>query len=180
MSCKLGFPVCFLRIVFYIWWHIQLWLHLIDICTNCLWYHILFIYFFISRVVLFLQSIIKFIFYVWIVIFLNSLITKFISFNFRVKLLMNERESNIVFKLCNCKINFNWIFKIRIVIYFFKQAFCESTNYWFFIVTYHILKKLIYELNFEISEIKACIIVAIELVSKIYNDFVSVTFFLWI
>jgi hypothetical protein len=35
-------------------------------------------------------------------------------------------------------------------------------------------------LNFEISEIKACIIVAIELVSKIYNDFVSVTFFLWI
>jgi hypothetical protein len=39
---------------------------------------------------------------------------------------------------------------------------------------------LIYELNFEISEIKACIVVAIELVSKINNDFVSVTSFLWI
>ena len=95
-----------------------------------------------------------------------------------ISLLMYQWKSYIIFKFCNCKIYFKRIFQIRIQIYLFKQTSRKRSYYWFFIVTYHILKELIYELYLEICKIKSSVVVAIKLVCEINYDFISETFFL--
>ena len=64
--------------------------------------------------------------------------------------------------------------------YFVKKAFGECSNNTLLIIRYDILKELIYKLNFEVCQIKSCVVIAIVLVSNVKNNLIFLILILWI
>ena len=92
---------------------------------------------------------------------------------------MNKREANIILKLGNRKVKQVLILTILIIIQPIQQLLRKGTDHGLLIIIDHILKELINELDFEVCQVKACIIIAIKLICKVQNYFITLAPLLW-
>ena len=97
-----------------------------------------------------------------------------------LRLLMNQREANIVLELGNREVQLEAVFQrcmllltFSSVVQLFEQALGERANDGLLIVVDHVLKELIDELHLEVGQVKASIVVAVELVCEVEYNFVA-------
>ena len=62
-----------------------------------------------------------------------------------------------------------------IVVDLIEQVFGECTYYRLFVITYHILKELIDEFDFEVCQVESSVIIAVELIRQVEQDFIFFT-----
>ena len=86
---------------------------------------------------------------------------------FLVNVLVDQGETDVVFKLCDREKELVLVLEQRLGVEFDQKVFGEGSNHTLFIVIYHVLEKLVDKFNLEIRQIKACIIIAVELVREI-------------
>ena len=91
---------------------------------------------------------------------------------FLILFLVYQGKAIIVVEFGDCKVYFQIISELLVAIDLFKEAFGKRTDDWFFIVTYHVLEKLIDELDFEVSQVESSVIIAVILIGEIEYDFV--------
>ena len=84
-----------------------------------------------------------------------------------VRLLMDQTEADIVFKLRDGEVQFILLAQIL------KQQFSKRTDDRFFVVVDHILEKLIDELDFEVGQIEPGVVVAVEGVGEVQHNFIA-------
>lgn len=93
---------------------------------------------------------------------------------------MNKRESNVIFKFCDCEIELVSILAVLVRVQFIEQLLGESANQRLLVVIDNILEELINELHFEVRQVESRIVVAIKLICKVENYLVSFTLLLWV
>lgn len=91
-------------------------------------------------------------------------------------ILMNQGETDVVFKFGNGEVKLN-VCEFWILIKFFEDCFCESSNYWLFVVCDNVREELVDELDFEIGQVETSVIIAVELVRQVQNNFVFLRLF---
>ena len=84
-----------------------------------------------------------------------------------LSLLMYEREADVVFELRDGEVQL--VLRLQL----FEQVLREGSDNGLLIVVYHVLEELVDELNFEVCEIKACVVVAVEVVRQVQHQLVA-------
>ena len=73
--------------------------------------------------------------------------------------LVDQTEAIVVVKLGNREVDLNLLLALGVTLHLVQKGLGESTNNTFFIVSYHILEKLVYKFDFEICQVEACVVV---------------------
>lgn len=90
-----------------------------------------------------------------------------------LRLLMDQREADVVLEFRDREIKLEPVLAGLISVQPVQQLLGKRADHRLLIVINHILKELVDELNFEVGEVEARIIVAIELIGEVQHDLVS-------
>lgn len=112
------------------------------------------------------------VFILYVLPFGRVLLAVIISLRFGVRLLMNQREANVVLKFGNGEIELEILLAILVYVQLLEQLLGEGTDQRLLVIVDYLLEKLIDELNFEVCDIETGIVIGVELVSKVEHDLV--------
>lgn len=93
---------------------------------------------------------------------------------------MNEWKANVVVKLCNGKVHFHVISKLVGSVDLVEKLLREGANHRLLVIIDHILEELVDELDLKVGKVETCIIVAVELISKVKDDLIPLVSLQWI
>mmetsp|Transcript_31178 Transcript_31178/g.47716 ORF Transcript_31178/g.47716 Transcript_31178/m.47716 type:complete len:349 (+) Transcript_31178:2470-3516(+) len=104
------------------------------------------------------------------------ILTRHRVFSLWVRLLMNERESDVVLELGDGEIELIVILQLGVHLQLVQKTQSKRSNDRLLVIIGDILEELVDELNFEVRQIEASVIVAIELVGHVEEDLVLLGF----
>jgi len=83
-----------------------------------------------------------------------------------------ETKTIIIVKLGDCKVNFEVLLQVGVVVNGVKESFGKRSDDTLLVVVDYVLEELVYKLYFEVGQVEAGIVVWIELVSDVQNNLV--------
>jgi len=83
--------------------------------------------------------------------------------------LVDEAEPEVIGKLSNCEVDIKRVSEGGFGLEGGQEGFREGANDRLFIVGHYFFEELIDEFNFEVGEVEAGVVVAVELIAHIQN-----------
>ena len=90
-----------------------------------------------------------------------------------LRLLVDERETDIVLKLRDGEIQLITVLAVFVRVQPIQKLLRKRANHGLLIIVDHVLEELIDELHLEVGQVEACVVVAIELVGEVEHYLVT-------
>lgn len=101
------------------------------------------------------------------------IVRKGVSLRVSLGLLMDERETDIVLKLRDRKIQLIAVLTVFVRVQPVQKLLRKRTYHRLLVIVDHILEELVDELHLEVGEVETCVVVAIELVCEVEHYLIT-------